>query len=370
MRTRELLPELCLLALCLAGMVLSCRELAEYGDAPSKGEILLKFASLPEVTKSSAEIPDTNAFLLSVTDSKGNSIYKGKYGAAPTTFLASAGTYSVSVRSCEFNEPLFEAPQYGDEQVVTVAAGKVTSVLLCCTQTNAGVRLKVEDSFKVDYPNGVLYLKSGSGKLMYSYEEKRIAYFLPGVVSLVMNDSGVETTLFSRTFSAQQILTLKLSSAGGQTSGSEDASEPVRSPGMRIEVDTCRFWLSDEFELGGTNKGEGMQEAFSVSEARERAGETEVWVYGYIVGGDLSSSKCSFAGPFNSRTNIVIASKSSCRDKESCLSVQLAKGDIRDALNLVDHEGNLGRQVFLKGNIVEAYYGIPGLQSLTEFELK
>lgn len=139
---------------------------------------------------------------------------------------------------------------------------------------------------------------------------------------------------------------------------------------MRIEVDTCRFWITDEFELGGTNRGEGKEEAFSVAEARQRAGETDVWVYGYIVGGDLSSSKCSFAAPFSSRTNIVLASKSSCKDKESCLSVQLAKGDIRDALNLVDHESYLGRQVFLKGNLVEAYYGIPGLQSITEFELK
>ena len=45
-------------------------------------------------------------------------------------------------------------------------------------------------------------------------------------------------------------------------------------------------------------------------------------------------------------------------------------GDVLDALNLVDHEENLGRQVFLKGDIVEAYYGIPGLQNITEFELR
>jgi len=368
MKTRTKLTELCLLALPLLGCALSCNDLVDYADSDSKGQILMKFAALPEATKAVSDIPDTNAFLLSVTDSKGSSIYKGKYGAAPTTFLASPGTYTVSVSSREFSEPLFDSPQYGDEQVVTVSSGKVTSVLLCCVQTNAGIRIKVDDSFKVDYPDGVLYLKSGTGKLMYSYEEKRIAYFLPGVVSLVMNDSGVESALFSRTFSAQQILTLKLSSS--QVSTGAETSGSAKSPGMRIEVDTCRFWLTDEFELGGTNKGEGKQEAFSVPEARQRAGETGVWVYGYIVGGDLSSSKCSFAGPFSSRTNIVLSSKSSCKDKESCLSVQLAKGDIRDALNLVDHEDNLGRQVFLKGNIVEAYYGIPGLQSVTEFELK
>ena len=99
-------------------------------------------------------------------------------------------------------------------------------------------------------------------------------------------------------------------------------------------------------------------------------GAVDVWVYGYIVGGDLSSSRCSFDGPFSSRTNIVLASKSSCRDKQSCLSVQLAKGDVRDALNLVDHPENLGRKIYLKGDIVASYYGIEGLQGVSEYMWK
>ena len=100
------------------------------------------------------------------------------------------------------------------------------------------------------------------------------------------------------------------------------------------------------------------------------AGESGVWVYGYIVGGDLTSSKCSFAPPFTSRTNLVLAAKSSVSDRSACISVQLAKGDIRDALNLVDHPENLGRQLYLKGDIVPAYYGLPGLQALTDFDWK
>jgi hypothetical protein len=49
--------------------------------------------------------------------------------------------------------------------------------------------------------------------------------------------------------------------------------------------------------------------------------------------------------------------------------VQLQQGDIRDALNLVDNPELLGRQVFLKGNIVPSYYGLPGLQGLSEYAL-
>ena len=139
---------------------------------------------------------------------------------------------------------------------------------------------------------------------------------------------------------------------------------------MRIQLDTSRFWVSDTYEVGGNYKGNGIESAYNVGQAREMDGASEVWVYGYIVGGDLTTGKCSFEAPFNSKTNLVLASKSSCKDKELCLSVQLSKGDIRDALSLGDHPDLIGRQVFLKGDIVASYYGIPGLQGITEYELR
>jgi hypothetical protein len=36
----------------------------------------------------------------------------------------------------------------------------------------------------------------------------------------------------------------------------------------------------------------------------------------------------------------------------------------------VDNPLNLGRKVLLKGNIVEAYYGMPGMKNITDFELR
>ena len=77
----------------------------------------------------------------------------------------------------------------------------------------------------------------------------------------------------------------------------------------------------------------------------------------------------SFEAPFSSRTNLAIASKSSCTNKESCLSVQLSAGEIRDALNLVDNPDLLGRKIWIKGDIVAAYYGIPGIQSISDYSL-
>lgn len=358
------------ITLALAGLLglCACNDLLEKESDSRKGEIRLRFSEDTALPSRSdiGSIPDTNSFILSIQDASGKSIYEGSYGAAPTSFLTSAGSYSISVKSREFGEPLFNAPQYGDNQVVTVAAGKSVSVLLSCFQLNAGIKLIIDPVFPDDHPSSNLYLKGSDGKLMYSYTEKRTAYFNPGSISLILEEQGKSTTLFTRMVVSQQMLTVRINSA----EASESPSSQERTPGMRIQLDTSRFWVSDTYEVGGNYKGNGIESAYNVGQAREMDGASEVWVYGYIVGGDLTTGKCSFEAPFNSKTNLVLASKSSCKDKELCLSVQLSKGDIRDALNLVDHPDLIGRQVFLKGDIVASYYGIPGLQGITEYELR
>lgn len=311
---------------------------------------------------SSGQIPDTNSFYLSVRDSKGSSVYYGLYGAAPQTIMAGTGTYSIDVFSCEFTEPVFDSPQWGDSQVVAVKAGQTSRVEMTCTQLNCGIRLKVSSGFLTQYPSASLHLKSNEGKLMYSYSEKRTAYFKPGTISLVMSEGSTDRTLLSRRLSAQDMLTLNINVS---------VPDGPASNSISVKVDTTRNYLSEDYTLGGASGGgEDSGSAYSVGEARERAGEDDVWVYGYIVGGDLSSSNCRFEVPFSARTNLAIASKSSCTDKELCLSVQLPKGEVRDALNLPDHPEYLHRQVWLKGDLVEAYYGIPGIQNISEYILK
>lgn len=326
-----------------------------------KGELQIRFSetTLPG-TKASA-LPDTNEFIINISDSKGKTIYDGTYGALQEHLQLDEGNYTIVAKSGEFSTPLFDAPQYGDTQVASIKSGKTTVVTLACTQLNAGVRLRIDSGFLSAYPNSVLYLKASSGKLMYSYSEKRIAYFLPGTVSLLMADSEKEQTLFSRLLEAQQVLTLNL--------GVGDKSS--NSSGVKVQVDTSRNWINDDYIIGGDNGGGTEEnEAYSVAEAKKHTGEEDVWVYGYIVGGDLSSKSCSFTAPFTSKTNLVIASKSSCKDKASCLSVQLPKGSIRDALNLVDNPELLGRQLFIKGDLVESYYGIPGIQNLSDYDYR
>ena len=338
-------------------LLASCEELMQ--SFTKQGILQIRFAQ-GTVPSTRSAFPDTNDFIITITDTKGSPVYDGTFGAMDDDLQLDEGSYTVFARSMDFSAPLFDSPQYGDTQVAAIKAGKTTVVTLSCIQLNSGIRLNIDPAFLTAYPNASLFLKAASGKLMYSYSERRIAYFQPGNVNLEMSDGGKESTLFSRRLEPQQILTL----------GVGVGTESQRN-GIRVSVDTSRIWTSDSFIIGDSGKDGGdTSQAYSVPQAKQNTGEEDVWVYGYIVGGDLSSSKCSFTPPFSSRTNIVIADKSSIMDKSKCLSVQLAKGDIRDELNLVDHPELLGRQVYLKGDIVEAYYGIPGIQNISEYKFK
>jgi len=320
---------------------------------------------ITQTRATATDLPDTNRFILQVTAANGSSLYDGAYGSAPQSILAAAGTYTVSAYSCEFESPAFSSPQYGDSQQVTVKSGQTSRVQLVCHQMNAGIRLKIASSFPSAFPNASLHLKADAGKLMYSFSEKRFAYFPPGKVSLVMSDGGTDKTLLSRDLAARDMLTLDISVA------SQAGTTESTYGRISIKVDTTLNWRTDSYTIGGdSGKGKESDQAMNVAEAKEHTGDEDVWVYGYIVGGDLSSSKASFTAPFSSRTNIVIASRAGTKDRDACMSVQLQKGDIRDALNLVDNPENQGRIVFLRGNIVEAYYGIPGIQGISEYILE
>ena len=346
-------------ALSCACLLASCEA---FIPVRPEGRLYLRFCEdVFLATRAGGDVPDTNDFILTVLDSKGVEVYRGKYGDSPVSLNVPTGSYTVEAVSCEFEAPKFSAPQYGDRQVVAVVSGSDSHVELVCRQLNAGVKLNIAPDFLTSYPHGSLHLKSPDGRLLYSYSEKRIAFFNPGSVSLILSDGADDEVLLTRTVESQEILVLNVSAPPPGTSGQ----------GISVSVDTTRNWTFEDFVIGqGGDRGGTVETAYNVGQARAAAGAEDVWVCGYVVGGDLSSSSASFTPPFKSRTNLVLASRSSVTDRASCLSVQLQKGDIRDALNLVDNPDILGTEVFLKGDIVEAYYGIPGLQNITEYKFK
>ena len=352
----------------------------DFGLKPAgQGELRWILEGEGPSTRASAEIPDTNDFILKVSDAQGKVLYEGAYGDSPESLLVDAGSYTVSVRSIEFTTPGFARPLYGDEQVVVVKAGASVTVRLNCVLQNAGVRIKLAPDFLTSYPDGVLYLKAGDTRLMYGYSEKRIAYFNPGEVTLILYNLGHDETLLSRTLDARSILTLNISAphGGGGTAASSTIS---------VAVDTAKIWNSESYAIGGgesgssggngsggddDDRGDEIDNAYSVAQAASHAGEGNVWVFGYIVGGDLSTAGTTVkTSKITKNTHLAIATRSSVTAKASCVAVELPKGGIRDALNLVDHPDLIGTRVYLKGNLVPSYFGTTGLKGVSDYVLK
>lgn len=331
-------------------MLVSCRMFL--GDP---GQLIINFDS--HFTRSSAI--DVGSYILKVSDAKGKIIYEGSYGESPEALTVPAGSYTVSAFSQTFDEPSYDMPQYGDTQVVVVGEGQTVGVLLCCSQINSGFQLMVDQSFVATFPQGELYLKSEDGELLHSYDETRIAFFNPGNISVVLDDGGIVQTLFARNLKARQMLQMRLSAASSETSGSID-----------IQVDTTRDWLSDSFSYGEVDDASYIENALDVSSARARGEAEDVWVKGYIVGVASTSSKYEFDPPFSKETNLLIGLRPATTDPEYCLSVELKSGDIRDELNLVTNPSLHKRSIYIKGDLVSSYYGIPGLKSITEYQLE
>ena len=372
-RLFELLPALLPLIATLA----SCDDFGLH----SAGQGELRWIIEESGTRAfSAEIPDTNDFILKVSDAKGSVLYEGAYGNSPESMLVDAGSYTVAVHSIDFTAPGFSRPVYGDEQVVVVKGGTTVTVKLNCILENAGVRLEIAPDFLTSYPDGVLYLKSGDTRLMYGYSEKRIAYFKPGPISLILYNQGADEVLLTRTLDARTILTLSISAPHGGAAVSSSIS---------VAVDTAKIWNREAYVIGGSggsgsgsggsgssgsgddNRAGEIDGAYSVAQASAHTGEDDVWVTGYIVGGDLSTAGTTVkTSKLTKATHLAIAARSTVTAKASCVAVELPKGPVRDALNLVDHPDLIGTRVYLKGSLVPSYFGTTGLKSVSDYVLK
>lgn len=335
-------------------VLISCQNLLQDGQ----GAIRISFLDTADpFTRSDGKIPDTDDFLLSVAGPGGDIVYEGRFGDSPEELTVSPGTYTISAASDRFDAPAFDKAVFGDTQAVVVPSGETVSVRLICRQTNCGLRLLADESFISLFPDARLYLEGPGGTLQQNYGETRTAFFRPGTISVSVGDSGMRQPLFSRTLGAQQILSMKLSASVEQENGS-----------ISLQVDTSRIRFSETY-LYGSDDASDISGALTVMEARERGGEEDVWVYGYMVGVATGTGKLSFDPPFEKETNIVLGLRSSTTDKNYCLTVELKSGSVRDALNLVSNPELLGRKVYVKGDLTSAYYGMPGLKSVSEYQL-
>lgn len=333
--------------------VTACDDFSLWDSPGAKGTLRWTLESAPSV-KAEA-LPDTNDYILTVRDASGKTLYEGAFGDSPRALEVEAGSYTVGIVSIPFPEPAFDSPQYGDQQVVLVPAGQDVTVRLNCTLQNAGIRLKTGADFLQAYPDGILFVQQGGTKLKYLYKEDRVAYVKPGLASVLLYHESQTRyeTLFSRLMEPREVLTVRISAPGSSGKNS-----------ITVQTDTTKLWESESFVIGG-NTGAPI----SVADVPSHIGEEDIWVTGYIVGGDLSTAgKTVKTEDLTKNTHLALADRSSTTDKAACLAVELPQGKVRDALNLVDHPELIGRRVRLKGNLVEKYFGTVGMKGTADYE--
>ncbi len=306
-----------------------------------------------------ADAIDTNSFILKVINSSGEEMYNDKYGNRPEELIVSPGTYEISVVSQLFDAPAFDKPQFGDSKTVVVSSGESVHIAFLCVRTNCGVKVNFSDQFRQKYNGGNLLISQESGELNYLYDETRTAYLFPESALFYYSESNDRKILFSRELSVGKMLVINL-----------DASSNTVNSNITVAVDTTAEWISETIVVGENDpqdsRGDGstLEKACSVASAKNRTGDT-IWVSGYIAGGDLSSSSISFEIPFTKNTCLAIASSSDEKERSNCMSVELPSGTVREALNLVDNPGNLGKRVAVYGIIDPSYYGLVGVKKVT-----
>lgn len=144
---------------------------------------------------------------------------------------------------------------------------------------------------------------------------------------------------------------------------------------------------ADEFEIEGVTIDTGEvpagngQEAtpFNVAQVIAKGSsvnESSQWVKGYIVGyiptGGASTTLpyAVFSADGAIASNLVLGPTADCTDPSHCIPVQLVSGSaIRTAVNLLDHPGNLGKLLTIKGNLIK-YCGAPGVKEPTDYKLE
>lgn len=302
-------------------------------------------------------IPDTSEFILSVIQEDGEPVYEGPYGDRPDPMQVAAGTYDVALYSSEFDEPAFSSPQFGDYRTVVIGSGQTLSVAFGCTQLNCGMRLQFTDSFRDRFFSSDILIRSEEHSLAYPYTEKRIAYFQPGILRVISSEDGQETALLSRQLSAADILTVKLS-ASAESSGA-----------FSIEIDTSRNWIFEDFTIGSGNNGSSMENALTITDLAMNLGAEDVWVGGYIVGGDVTTANLKLEPPFTKASHIALSDNAGASSRGECAAAELPDGDVRESLNLIDHPDILGKRLYIKGD-VEEYFGYPGIKNIKDFHIE
>lgn len=290
---------------------------------------------------------DTNDFYLSICTRHGAVVYEGKYGKRPRQIEVLPGVYQVKFKSAQQKAPAFNYPVYGDEFTITVLEDSHNDAVLLCRQVNSAIKLNFSENFKKQFSGQGLVLKDTTGQVVYPYTAQDYCFVTPGVVQVLYNNGVSDSLLIERKIPPQQMLTINLSYV--------PASGKVT---VKLDKDTSRYWKSESYNAA-LNIPTG---AYTIAQAKDMIGTRNVMVFGFVFGGDVTQNTVRVRPPFTSRTNLLLAPDMRERNRNNMFAVELPGGTVRDALNLVDNRGLLGCAVVVTGNIVENYFGYPGIK--------
>ena len=108
----------------------------------------------------------------------------------------------------------------------------------------------------------------------------------------------------------------------------------------------------------------GLTPPLTVEEAIENQDSNNRTVRGYIIG-TVKRGPELVRSDFTVDTNLMLASDKNETKIDQMLPVQLPKGNVRDAWNLVDHPDRLGTFVDVTGDLT-TYFGVPGLKNASD----
>ncbi len=316
------------------------------------------FAALP----SAPALVDSNLFILNLSSSEGDIIYSGTYGGRPDPLLLHEGSYLLEIHSINFEVPTFDAPCYSHKLSFIVEGGDNLKLPLLLTLSNSALRLKFSNQFKERFNSYSLIVEDRVGSVGYPYNEERFLYLNSGLLFLKMEGPSDSFLLGSRILNSGEVLTLSLhSSVGGDVTPGDGSSLYTE-----IEVDTTKVWLNEELTIGERRDGTASELAIRVEELPYFIGHKEVWVEGYVVG-VLTTGSLLYEPPFSVATNIAIASDPNVEERSLTAGIALTSGSVRESLNLVDNPEILGKKIKIKGNVVESYYSLIGVNTIKEF---
>lgn len=128
--------------------------------------------------------------------------------------------------------------------------------------------------------------------------------------------------------------------------------------------------MPKEFDVYVPDGAGTLEDPFTIEDGQHLEDLTGVWVKGYIVGYYTSTSLGSFSNDIGGSvvdTKIALAAVLGETVGANTFPVQLPSGTIRNALNLKDNPGNLGKEVLIKGTLA-TYNGGPGINPSTDYQ--